>query len=319
MWKYLRNPRIFEASGKYSLRWCALGPGGNVCILNRDNVCRLGAILIAWRRPPGDESWCAMKWLLGSATVVTLGGAVLLTPPAFADATLATSTQVVNFSLDSGFCPQHGLYGIAHVTVNGTSGMTADQNFIWTTKTAAASIHSVPPGGAVANVAILYHCNVQVLWWLEPGDARTVTASVWVNGSGAQPDYTISPDRPPHATTPPAQPTQSAPAPTPPAQPTQSAPAPTPPAQPTQSAPAPTPPAQPTQSAPAPTPPAQPTQSAPAPTPPAQPTQPALPVQPAPAPTQPAEPTQPVQQAPAPTEPVPDPTQPSTDPTQLAP
>src|SRR4051794_29806351 len=115
MWKYLRNPRIFGAPSKYSLRWCALGPGGNVCILDRDDVCRLGAILIAWRCPPGVESWCAMKWLLGSAGVVTLGGAMLLPPPALADAALAASTQVVNFSLDSSFCPQHGLYGIAHV------------------------------------------------------------------------------------------------------------------------------------------------------------------------------------------------------------
>jgi len=48
MWKYLRIPRIFRAPNKYSLRWCALGPGGNVCILNRDHICRLGAILTAW-------------------------------------------------------------------------------------------------------------------------------------------------------------------------------------------------------------------------------------------------------------------------------
>ena len=46
--------------------------------------------------------------------------------------------------------------------------MTADQDFIWTTQKAATSIHSVPPGGAVANVTIVYHCNVQALWWMEP-------------------------------------------------------------------------------------------------------------------------------------------------------
>jgi len=220
---------------------------------------------------------------------------VLLTPPALADPTLAdpalaASTQVVNFSLDSSFCPQHGLYGIAHVTVNGTSGMTADQNFIWTTKKAATSIHSVPPAGAVANVMILYHCNVQVLWWLEPGDARTVTASVWVNGSGKQPDYTISPGRPPRAQAPPAHPTQSAPAPTPPAQPAQSATSTTTTAQPTQ-----------------------PVQQAPAPVQPAQPTE---PVQQAPAPTQPG--PDPIQPSTDPTLPTPDPAQPSTDPTQPA-
>ena len=122
---------------------------------------------------------------------------MLLAPPAVAGTVQATSTQTVKFAVDDGFCPQHGLYGIAHVTVDGTAGMTADQNFIWTTKTAATSIHSVPPTGAVANVTVVYHCNVRVLWWLEPGSAHKVTAALWVNGSAPQPSYTIRPNRPP--------------------------------------------------------------------------------------------------------------------------
>ncbi len=218
MWKYLRNSRIFAASGKYSLRWCPLWTGGNVCNQSRI-LCRLGATLIAWTYPPGVESWCAMKWLFGPAAAVALGGAMLVPPPAVADAvadtTQATSTQIVNFAVDDSFCPQHGLYGIAHVTVDGTAGMTADQNFIWTTKTAATSIHSVPPAGAVANVTVVYHCNVQVLWWLEPGSARKVTAALWVNGSAPQPSYTIRPGRQAPQPTPPPSPSQ-APQPTPP-------------------------------------------------------------------------------------------------------
>ena len=207
--KYLRSSRIFAASGKYSLRWCPLWAGGNVCNQSRI-LCRLGATLIAWTYPPGVESWCAMKWLFGPAAAVALGGAMLVPPPAVADAvadtTQATSTQVVNFAVDESFCPQHGLYGIAHVTVDGTAGMTADQNFIWTTKTAATSIHSVPPAGAVANVTVVYHCNVQVLWWLEPGNSRKVSAALWVNGSGPQPSYTIRPGRQAPQPTPPPTP-----------------------------------------------------------------------------------------------------------------
>ena len=144
---------------------------------------------------------------------------MLPAPPAVADTTQATSTQIVNISLDGGFCPQHGLYGIAHVTVDGTAGMRADQNFIWTTQTAATSIHSVPPGGAVGNFTVVYHCNVQVLWWLEPGSARRVTAALWVNGSSPQPSYTIKPGRQASQTTPPLTPSPApsqAPQPTPP-------------------------------------------------------------------------------------------------------
>ena len=160
----------------------------------------------------GVESWCAMKWLFGPAAVLALGGSMLPAPPVVADTTQATSTQVVKFSLESSFCPQHGLYGIAHVSVDGTAGMTADQNFIWTTQTAATSIHAVPPQGAVANVTVVYHCNVQVLWWLEPGSARRVQAALWVNGSGQQPSYTIGPNQPdPGPTPPPTTPPPTAP------------------------------------------------------------------------------------------------------------
>ncbi|MGO4227348.1 hypothetical protein AB4Y72_00610 [Arthrobacter sp. YAF34] len=164
-----------------------------------------------------------MKSLIGPAAVMALGGALLFAPSAVADAlpdaAQATSTQVVNFSVDDSFCPQYGLYGIAHVTVDGTAGMRADQNFIWTTKTAATSIHSVPPAGAVANVTVVYHCNVQVLWWVEPGNARRVSAALWVNGSGPQPSYTIRPGQPslqpslPPTSQPPAPPTSQPPAP----------------------------------------------------------------------------------------------------------
>jgi hypothetical protein len=172
----------------------------------------------------GVESWCAMKSLIGPAAVMALGGTLLFAPSAVADglpdAAQATSTQVVNFSVDGSFCPQYGLYGIAHVTVDGTAGMTADQNFIWTTTTAATSIHSVPPAGAVANVTVVYHCNVQVLWWVEPGSARRVSAALWVNGSGPQPSYTIRPGQAapqptlPPTSQPPAPPISQSPTPT---------------------------------------------------------------------------------------------------------
>ena len=186
---------------------------------------------------------------------MALGGALLFAPSAVADAlpdaTQATSTQVVNFSVDGSFCPQYGLYGIAHVTVDGTAGMRADQNFIWTTKTAATSIHSVPAAGAVANVTVVYHCNVQVLWWVEPGNARRVSAALWVNGSGPQPSYTIRPGQAsPQPTLPPTSQPPAPPTSQPPAPPTSQAPAP-----PTSQAPAP-----PTSQAPAP-----PTSQAPAP------------------------------------------------------
>ena len=217
---------IFATSDKYPLRWCPRKPGGNVTIQSR-KLCRLGATLIAWIYPPGDESWCAMEWLFRPTAVVAMSAAMLLPPPAVAgtppsavaDLLQLASTQVVNFALESSFCPQHGLYGIAHVSVDGTSGMTADQNFIWTTQKAATSIHSVPREGAVANVTIVYHCNVQVLWWLEPGAAHKVTAALWVNGSGEQPSYVIGPDRP----TPPSPSPSQAPQPTPSSSPSQTA------------------------------------------------------------------------------------------------
>ncbi len=159
-------------------------------------LCRLGAILIAWMCPPRRRK------LVCNEVVVWAGGGrgswrrcCCWPRLRWQTQTQATSTQVVNFRVDGSFCPQHGLYGIAHVTVDGTAGMSADQNFIWTTQTAATSIHSVPPQGAVANVTVVYHCNVQVLWWLEPGDARRVTAALWVNGSGPQPSYTIGPNQ----------------------------------------------------------------------------------------------------------------------------
>jgi hypothetical protein len=173
-----------------------------------------------------------MKSLIGPAAVMALGGALLFAPSAVADtlpdAARATSTQVVNFSVDGSFCPQYGLYGIAHVTVDGTAGMTADQNFIWTTKTAATSIHSVPAAGAVANVTVVYHCNVQVLWWVEPGSARWASAALWVNGSGPQPSYTIRPGQGTfQPTTPPTSQPTAPPTSQPPAPPISQQPTPT--------------------------------------------------------------------------------------------
>ncbi len=162
-----------------------------------------------------------MRWLIGPAAVVALAGTMLPPPPAVADTLQATSTQVVKISVDGSFCPQHGLYGIAHVTVDGTAGMRADQNFIWTTQTAATSIHSVPSIGAVGNFTVVYHCNVQVFWWLEPGPAHRVKAALWVNGASPQPSYIIKPNQPaPGPTTAPAPEPTTAPTSTPAPEPT---------------------------------------------------------------------------------------------------
>ncbi|QCB97548.1 hypothetical protein E5206_11980 [Arthrobacter sp. PAMC25564] len=127
------------------------------------------------------------KFLLPSA-VVALVSAALMAPPAEAD-----STQTVRFSVSGLYCPEDGVYGISHVSVNGAAGMRAEQNFIWNTKTAATSISSVPPEGALANVTVTYRCNVKVLWWYEAGSGQQAAGTRWVYGSGPQPGYTLFP------------------------------------------------------------------------------------------------------------------------------
>lgn len=79
------------------------------------------------------------------------------------------------------------------MTVKGEEGMSADQRFIWQTKTAATEIDAVPADGALAHVTVTYRCNTRVLWWNEAGTARNAAASFWVSGSGIQPDYTLQP------------------------------------------------------------------------------------------------------------------------------
>lgn len=102
-------------------------------------------------------------------------------------------TQTVGFSIDPLYCPDLGVYGISHATVYGTGGLRADQNFIWTTQTAAVSINSVPPEGAIANITLTFRCTIRVLWWHEAGRSQYVTAARWVNGGGPQPGYTLAP------------------------------------------------------------------------------------------------------------------------------
>lgn len=122
------------------------------------------------------------------AALFAVLGSTLLAPPA-----QAASTQIVGFSIAGAYCPDYGVYGISHVYVNGNAGMTADQNFIWNTQTASTSISSVPEEGALANVTVVYHCNVKVLWWFEAGGNRQATTTAWVYGSGWQPTYTLYP------------------------------------------------------------------------------------------------------------------------------
>lgn len=113
------------------------------------------------------------------------------TPPAPLPA--ATSTRTVTFSVSELFCPRHGLYGISYVTVTGADGMSARQRFIWQTKAAGTAIEAVPADGAQAQVTVTYRCNTKVLWWYEAGAARQTTASLWIPGSGPQPEYTLEP------------------------------------------------------------------------------------------------------------------------------
>jgi hypothetical protein len=129
-----------------------------------------------------------MRKILLPAALMALVGATLLAPPAD-----AASTQIVRFSVARLYCPEDGVYGISHVSVNGTAGMSAEQNFIWNTQTAATSIDSVPPEGALANVTVTYRCNVKVLWWYEAGSGQQATGARWVYGSGSQPSYTLVP------------------------------------------------------------------------------------------------------------------------------
>lgn len=158
---------------------------------NEEIPCRLGATLIVWKFRPGVDSGCAIKNLLLPAAAIAFVGATLPAPPV-EDA----STQTVSLSIDPLYCPELGVYGISHVTVAGTGDLRADQNFIWTTQTAAVSIDSVPPEGATANVTVTYRCNIRMLWWKEAGSSRYATAALWVNGSGPQPSYTLVPGTP---------------------------------------------------------------------------------------------------------------------------
>lgn len=125
---------------------------------------------------------------LAPVVVLGLAGVPLLAAPAD-----AASTRVVRFSVSGSFCPEHGVYGISHVDVNGSGDMHASQNFANTTQNAATSIQAVPPAGAMARVTVTYHCRVKVLWWDRPGDRRLAVGNRWVYGSGWQPDYTITP------------------------------------------------------------------------------------------------------------------------------
>lgn len=129
-----------------------------------------------------------MKTFLLPAALIAVASATVLAQPA-----AASSTQTLRVSVDRQYCPELGVYGISHVTVNGTGDLRADRNFIWNTQTAETPIDSVPPEGALANVTVTYHCNVQVLWWHEAGSARQATGTRWINGSGWQPSYTLVP------------------------------------------------------------------------------------------------------------------------------
>ncbi|WP_427007493.1 hypothetical protein [Pseudarthrobacter sp. H2] len=129
-----------------------------------------------------------MKKILLPAASIALASAAVLAPPA-----AASSTQTLRVSVDGRYCPEFGVYGISHINVNGTGDLRADQNFIWNTQTAETPIGSVPPEGALANITVTYHCNVQVLWWHEAGSAQQATGTRWVNGSGWQPSYTLVP------------------------------------------------------------------------------------------------------------------------------
>ncbi len=71
--------------------------------------------------------------------------------------------------------------------------MTAGQRFIWQTKSADTAVEAVPSEGALAHVTVTYRCNTRVLWWFEAGAARQATASLWIPGSGPQPDYILEP------------------------------------------------------------------------------------------------------------------------------
>lgn len=140
------------------------------------------------------DSWCAIKKALLPIAALALPGAAL--PAPVVGPVVGAAAQTVNFSIDPLYCPELGVYGISHATVQGADNLRADQNFIWTTQSAAVSIDSVPPEGAIANVTLTYRCTIQVLWWQEAGRSQYVTAALWVNGGGPQPGYTLAPQVP---------------------------------------------------------------------------------------------------------------------------
>lgn len=105
----------------------------------------------------------------------------------------AASTQTVSFSIDPRYCPELGVYGISYASVYGMGDLRAEQNFVWTTQTAAVSLGPVPPEGAMAHITITYRCTIQVLWWQEAGSSQYVSALRWVNGTGPQPSYILAP------------------------------------------------------------------------------------------------------------------------------
>ena len=130
-----------------------------------------------------------MKKILLPLAALALTGAAVPAPPA-EDA----ATRTASFSIDPLYCPELGVYGISHVTVLGTGDLRADQNFIWTTQTAAVSIDAVPSEGAFANVTVTYRCIVPVLWWKEAGRTQYVTAVRWVEGTGQESSHTLAPE-----------------------------------------------------------------------------------------------------------------------------
>jgi hypothetical protein len=85
------------------------------------------------------------------------------------------------------------LYGISHVSINGGSGMQAEQDFAKSTQWAATSVKAVPPPGAKAYVTLTYHCKVKagpIVW---PGYGEPASASFWIYGSGDQPSHIVTP------------------------------------------------------------------------------------------------------------------------------
>lgn len=183
-----RNPPR-QHLGKQILPFHPVPPHGIFTSSIEQRSCRLGATQFVWKFRPGVDSWCAIKKILLPLAALALVGAALPAPPAE-----QAASRTVSFSVDPLYCPKLGVYGISHVTVQGTGDLRADQNFIWTTQTAEVTIGSVPPEGAFANVTVTYRCIIRVLWWQEAGRSQYVTATRWVKGAGKQPGYTLAPE-----------------------------------------------------------------------------------------------------------------------------